>query len=300
MNLHGLKIFNRVAISGSVTRAADELGLTQPAVTAQIRNLEKELGMPLFAHKGRGIVLTDAGQRLAEGAERLFGLEKEIEADMADFQLGHAGRLRIAATYLPANVLLPEWIARFKKENPAVEVNLTTANSSDAFDQLLNYQADIAICGGSWEDRKGIASEIWFEDELWFVVPKDHPLASQEVALGTMMREPFILREEGSSTRERLFSLCRAYNVNPPHVALTFNGLNETIQAVIAGYGANFVSASAVREPVARGEAARVRVQGMELKNPIALCTRNGERLTPSAETFVEMLRSRAIGFTKC
>jgi DNA-binding transcriptional LysR family regulator len=291
MNLHALRIFEKVTVTGSVTRAAEVMNISQPAVTAQIRNLEKELGMVLLAPKGRGILLTEAGETLAEYAQRLFSLEKEIESNIADFQAGRSGKLRIVATYLPANLLLPEWVAKFKQRHESVEVVLTTANYRGAFDQLLNYQAEVAVYGGGWDEQPGIVWDELFEDELWFIVPKHHRLASQEITLTEMMKEPFILREEGSSTRDRLFSLCRAFNVNPPNVALQFNGLNETIRAVMAGYGANFISALAVREYVQRGDVARVYVKGVDLKNPIAICTRKGEKLSPQAGNFVKMIK---------
>jgi len=291
MNLHALKIFHAVAEKGGVTRAAEELLISQPAVTAQIRNLEKELGFQLIAPKGRGVLLTDAGRMIAAHAKRLFALEREIESDVREYKAGFSGVLRIVATYLPANLLLPEWLARYKQEHPHVEVVLTTSNSREAVEHLLNYDAEVAVYGGGWEEQPGIEWEELLEDELWFVVPNGHPYAGQEISLSEMMKVPFILREEGSSTRERLFSLCRALNVNPPKIGLQFNGVNEAVRAVIAGYGANFLSSMAVRDYVERGEVARVFVRGLTLMNPIAVCTRKQETLSPAAEDFVGLIR---------
>ncbi|MGO4371768.1 LysR family transcriptional regulator, partial [Paenibacillus sp. MCAF20] len=101
MNLHALKLFHTAAQEGSVTRAAELLRISQPAVTMQIRNLEKEIGMPLLLPKGRGVMLTEAGQFVAEQASRLFALESEIDRSLIDFKSGLTGKLRIAATYLP-------------------------------------------------------------------------------------------------------------------------------------------------------------------------------------------------------
>lgn len=299
MNLHSLKIFHTVSVVGSITRASEALKISQPAVTTQIKNLERELEIELFIPKGRGISLTEAGKLLAKDTKRLFSLEEELIANINDFKSGKYGKLRIVATYLPANILLPEWVAKYKQQNESVDIFLTTANSREALDQLLNYQADIAVYGGGWEDRTGIVWDELFEDELWFIVPKNHRLASQEVSLEEIMNEPFILREVGSSTRERLFSLCRAYHVNPPKVALQFNGLSETIRAVMAGYGANFVSALAVKEFVERGEVARVFVKEGNLKNPIAICTRKGDKLSAQTEKFVKMIKENFINMHK-
>ncbi len=291
MNLHALRVFHSVAVHGSVTCAAEELLISQPAVTAQIRKLEKELGIVLLAPRGRGIFLTEAGHMLAGHARRLFSLEREIDAAIADFIAGKAGTLRIAATYLPANFLLPKWVARYKQQNPGIEISLTTTNGRNALDKLLHYEADLAVIGGGSEQHAGVIAEVLAEDEFWFIVPNNHPLAGEEVALAAIMREPFILREEGSSARERLIALCRIHNLQPPIVGLQFNGLNETIRAVMAGYGANFVSALEVREYVERGEVARVFVRDIHVKNPITLYVRGDDRLTPGAEGFVCMLK---------
>lgn len=291
MNLHALKLFHHVAEKGSVTKAAEELSISQPAVTAQVRNLEKTVGLTLLSPKGRGVLLTDAGLLLAQYAKRLFSLEQEMETALQEYKAGFSGMLRIVCTYLPANQLLPEWAARFKREYPSVEVVMTTVNWREAVQRLLQYEAEVAVYGGGWEEQPGIAWEELFEDELWFIVPTNHPYAFQEITLAEMMKEPFVLREEGSSTRERLFSLCRAYNVNPPKVGLQFNGVNETVRAVMVGYGANFISSLVVKEYVERGEVARVFVKDVVLKNRIAVCTRKGEDLSPTARQFIQMIR---------
>ncbi|QGQ98546.1 LysR family transcriptional regulator [Paenibacillus psychroresistens] len=286
MNLHALKIFAKVALHGSVTQAADELRISQPAVTAQIRNLEKELNTKLISPKGRGIILTSSGEILAKDAIRLFALESEIEARMKAYNLGHLGSLQIVSTYLPANYLLPLWLSQFKQLHALIDCTLTTKNSTDAMESLLHYEAELAVIGGGAVNHPLIHSELLFEDPLWFVVPTKHPYADQAVALDQMMNEPFILREEGSSSRDKLFALCKIQNAPPPRIGLQFNGLSESIRAVIGGYGAIFVSALEVREYIERGELARVYVQDVNLVNPISLCRRAKEELSPAAAKF--------------
>ncbi|WP_040951517.1 LysR family transcriptional regulator [Gorillibacterium massiliense] len=297
MNIHALRIFNIVAKRLSVTRASEELCISQPAVTAQIKNLEKELGNVKLIHstKGKGIELTDLGELLARQAERLFYLESEIEEVIANYQKSNSERLKIVATYLPANLLLPEWVAKYKQINEQVEIVINTSNSKGAFDQLLHYQADLAIYGGLAENHPSIDWDELFKDELWFIVPPNHRLANKNVCLAEMMKEPFILREEGSSTRDRLISLCKAYNVQPPVISLQFNGLSETIHAVMAGYGANFVSALAVHKYVQHGVVARVYVSDVDLKNTIAICTRKNDRLSEQARDFISLIKQNYI-----
>ncbi|MDF2717441.1 MAG: transcriptional regulator [Paenibacillus sp.] len=290
MNLHAFRVFHEVAESGGVTKASDRLRISQPAVTAQLRNLERELGLVLFRAKGRGVALTEAGERLAEQGRRLFALEREIEREAERIRLGEQGRLRIAATYLPANMLLPRWIARYKREYPKVDIFLSTVNSSKAFDRLLHYEADLAVVGGGRELPDGLAHKPLMQDELWFIVPGGHSLAGREASLQRLAAEPFVVREEGSSGRELLEALCRLHGVAMPEIGLQVSGTGETIRAVTAGYGAALASALEVRESIGRGEIARVSVEGIRLHNPIGLYTRSGETLPPFARMFTDFI----------
>ncbi|KGR76377.1 LysR family transcriptional regulator [Ureibacillus sinduriensis] len=290
MNLHALRLFHIVAEKGNVTRAAEELNISQPAVTAQIKKLEQEIGIILLAPRGRGILLTEAGIQLAKHTKRLFSLEAEIESYIEQYKNGSIGKLRIVATYLPANFLLPKWLARYKQRYPDVEVELTTTNSLKAIDQLINYQAEIAFIGGRRESHPLINRRELFEDEMWFVVHKNHKFASNKVTLAQIVREPFVFREEGSSVREKLVSLCKINNVNQPTVGLQINGLNETIRAVMEGYGVTFVSSLEVKEYIACGDVAKVNVDGIELKNPISICTRKGDGLSMPAHHVIQMV----------
>ncbi|MEK8126561.1 LysR family transcriptional regulator [Paenibacillus filicis] len=292
MNLHALRLFHVVASTGSVTRASELLSISQPSITAQIKKFEKELSLTLLKPQGRGIALTDAGEKLTLLAKRLFAVEQQIEQFANDYRTGVNGSIRLAATYLPAHFLLPAWLAKFKQQYEQVEMTITTTNSSHALRQLLNMEVDLAIYGGLSEAAAdGIQTEELFQDELWFVVAPHHPYANQHITLSEMMQEPFVMREEGSSTRERLLALCRTFNTPAPRIALQFNGLHEAITAVIAGYGANFVSSLVVREYVERGKLCRVHVEGIHLRNIIAVCTRRHEPLSAAAANFIQMLR---------
>ncbi len=292
MNIHGLKLFYQVAITGSFTKAAELLCISQPAVSSQIKKFEHELGIPLFKQHGRGVVLTEFGEALAEKAYNLVALEEHIESFIEDYRLAKAGTIHLVATYLPANFLIPQWAATFKGANEDVNLIITTTNTKDAFEQLMHYKADIAIYGGGVSERpEEVTWEELFEDELWFVVSPDHPYANQDITLADMVREPFIMREEGSSMREHLFSLCQTYQVKPPKISLQFNGMNETIRSVMAGYGANFVSSLAVREYVDSGQLARVYVENVDSKHKIAICTRKDEKQSLLVQKFIEIIK---------
>lgn len=293
MNLHGLKLFYQVACTGSFTKAAKLICISQPAVSSQIKKFEHEIGMPLFKQHGRGIVLTEFGEALAEKAQNLFSLEAHIESFIEDYQLAKAGTIHIVATYLPANFLIPKWAATFKRANEDVNLVITTANTKDAFEQLIHYKADIAIYGGGVSERpEEVMWEDLFEDELWFIVSPAHPYANKTISLVDMVKESFIMREEGSSMREHLFSLCQTHQVKPPKIALQFSGINETIRSVMAGYGASYISALAVREYVENGQLAIVNVQDVHFGHKIAICTRKDEKQSLLVQKFIETIKS--------
>jgi DNA-binding transcriptional LysR family regulator len=291
MNLHALRVFYYAAQLGSMTRAAEELHISQPAVTAQIRNLEQELRLTLFVPKGRGVLLTEAGNKLASHASRLFALEAEVEREMADFLTGRTGTLRIAATALPANFLLPDWLAAYREEAPEVSAALMTLNARDALKRLRLYEADIALIGGMGEEHPGLERRLVLEDEMWFIVPPHHPLAGTQASPARMMEEAFIMREAGSASRDRLQALCRTVGVRLPEAALTTNGVHETIGAVSAGIGAAFVSSIEAYSAIERGEAARVTVTGMAMANPVMLYIRRNDPLSPEAALFIKLLK---------
>ncbi|RKP55059.1 LysR family transcriptional regulator [Cohnella endophytica] len=292
MNLHALRLFHTIASVGSVTGASEMLKISQPAITAQIKRFEKELSLSLIKPQGRGVALTDAGEKLAMLSKRLFAVEQHIEQFCQDYSHGERGHIRLAATYLPANFLIPFWIAQFKQKHDQVELTINTTNSSDALKQLLNVDVDVAIYGGLPETYPdSVRTEELFQDELWFVVAPNHRYANATVTLNELMNEPFVMREEGSSTRERLLALCRTYSCPAPRIALQFTGLHEAITAVVAGYGASFVSSLVVREYVERGRLCRVYAEDIQLMNSIAICTRADEPPSAAAANLIEMIR---------
>lgn len=198
MNLHALRIFVEVALRQSVTEAAAALAISQPAVSAQIRKLENELGVALVAPRGRGIALTDEGRFLLEKARRIYDWEREIEWQLAEIKQGKKGKLRIASTYLPSHYLVPKWLAAFKRQYEQVDVEIRTRNSAQSIELLLGGQVDLAIViKESWDELP--VRRVHMTDVLyWFILPADHPYAGKEVSMDQLVQEPFLLREQGS------------------------------------------------------------------------------------------------------
>jgi DNA-binding transcriptional LysR family regulator len=286
-------MFYEVIECGSVTKAAERLRVSQPAVTAQLRKLERELGLTLFRPQGRGIAPTEAGRWLADRARVLFALERDIERGAQLIRLGEKGTLRIAATYLPANMLLPGWVANWKRAHPEIDIVLTTSNSREALDRLLHYEADLAVVGGGRPLPAGLRREQVLYDELCFIVSSGHPLAGRNATRERVLAEPIVAREKGSSGRELLAAICQMHGVPAPLIGLQCSGTAETIRAVASGYGTALASALEVRDSVERGEVSRITVDGVRIENPIGLYLRAGEAPPPAAENFATYIRAR-------
>ncbi|MGP4039078.1 LysR family transcriptional regulator [Gracilibacillus sp. D59] len=290
MNLHALRIFTQIAKHGSVTRAAESLLVSQPAVTIQLRKLEQEMGMKLVTSEGRSIQLTEAGELLATHSKRLFALEAEIETKMNDFLTGKRGSLRICSTQLPASTVVPHWIVKFKQKYPLVDVQLYKGNTDWTFQQLLDYSVHVAFVY-SEQQGESVESHTLLDDELIFIVHEDHRLAGLEVSLEELLREPFILREKGSATRRNVMKLCEVANLKEPESVLQIEGMRESIEAVKAGYGVALVSALAVKNDLHNDRLARVFVKDVFIKHPIRLCTRSNEEHLTTTANFISLIK---------
>ncbi|MEK4993793.1 LysR family transcriptional regulator [Paenibacillus sp. FSL H7-0918] len=272
MNYHVLKLFYYVAITGSVTKASERLHISQPAISAQIRKFERENHILLFEIKGKRMVLTPLGKRLIEPLEKFFAMGDQVQQIIEDYHKFPEGNLRIAGNYLATSILIPRWASLFKQSFPEVNIQITTTNSHGVMEKLNNFEADVAIYSdmefpshntGVFEHRE------LYRDEYVFVVSSHHPIANQQVSFEEVMSEAFIMREEGSAARERLVRLCEERSVQQPTIGLQFNGVNEVIQAVIAGYGISYVSALLAKPYLDQGTLAKVAVENVVSKHSI-------------------------------
>lgn len=273
MNLHALKIFTHVAKVGSITAAAEVLLLSQPAVTIQIRNLERELGLKLVEGKGRGIKLTEAGQFVYAQGERLFNLEAQIEQKIDRYK-ENVDQLKIASSYIPINYVLPTFIAKYKLARPNLEVLVALGNVKSVEERLLNYEADVGFVVQSNIGDEKLQFEPLLTVPFWFVVHPSHPLAGKNVPLYVLSTEEIIFREKGSSTRDLLESVFYTNNCPLPKLGLQLQGLHESIKAVEAGYGMMLAPSFSIIDEIAQQKIARVFVENIEIEQSLFLCTR--------------------------
>jgi DNA-binding transcriptional LysR family regulator len=294
VNLNHLAIFHAVAQAGSMTLGAERLDISQPAVSKQVQELERALGVHLFDRIGRRVRLSQAGEILAEYARRLFALADEAEQAMRDVRAAGRGRLAIGASTTIGTFLLPGVVAEFWRRYPGVELLVRIENTEQVHRRLAGLELDLGLTEGLIEEEE-LEAEVFHQDELVLIAAPGHRLAGQtQVALREVREEPFILREPGSGTRaveERALARLKL-----PVRAVMALGSTEAIKRVVAeGVGLAIVSRLAVAAEIARGTLAVLPVAGLRIERPLHLVRRKGRRDGPALQAFCDVLRTRTV-----
>lgn len=293
LNLHHLKILQAVAAAESYSRAAERLGISQPAVSMQVARLEEAVGVALVASRGRQVLLTEAGRVLARHAERIFQMHDEALQAMADFRGLRRGRLRLGASSTPGAYLLPALIAAYKNENPGVEVSLCITNTQGAVRLVTEGLVDLAVVGEAPAEPADADLTPIAADTLAVVVAPGHRWEDRTtVSSAELAAEPLILREQGSSTREALDRRL-AFAGLKARVAMELGSTEAVKEAVAAGLGAAVLSGLAVRAEVAAGRMRALSVSDLDLTRDLHLALpRSAEPPLPVAR-FLALLQKR-------
>lgn len=276
-----------MARTGSFSKAAQELSVTQPAVTVQIRQLERHCGVSLFDRVRRRGKLTQAGQSLYEYAQRIFALAEEAEQTLELTRGVKAGRLRLTASLTAAAYYLPPLVAAFKQRFPGIQVQLSVDNSRRVAERVLTLGDDLGVLTGDPENPD-LVIRPFCEDPLVLIVPPQHPWAGRRtVSLHELQDQPFILREPGSATRALIESRVAAAGVSL-HVTMEL-GSNEAIKRTVEmGSGVTLISAAIVQREVKAGHLAMLRVREPGLVRRFDLVYHRERRESPLIKAFLE------------
>lgn len=288
INLNALRLFEAVAKHGNVTRAAESLNISQPAISKALRELEEHLGVVLLERGARGVRLTEAGAALAEHARALFGIARAAEEEMTAYRGVARGTLRIGASTTIATWLLPPIIAEFRRCHPAIDVRLVSANTADIARRLLAYELDVALVEGPVPPSR-LVTTPWVDDDLVLVVPAGHKLARGKVSWSEVKKEVLLVREPGSGTREVMESGLKAGD-HVPERTVEMGSTQAIVQAVAAGLGVAFVSRAAAADHIALGRIELVQVRGVHLSRTLMRVDVRGRKMGAAALAFVEML----------
>jgi DNA-binding transcriptional LysR family regulator len=292
MNPNHLRTFLAVHRHSSFTRAAEEVSLSQPAVSRHIKQLEEELGVALFDQVGKVPHLTDAGDALVAEAERVLGaLERAAEVVRAR-ETNVVGTLRIGASTAPGFYLLPECLRRFLSEHPAVDVDYVVEDSRKVERMLIRNEIDVGFVGVPVSSEVLVASPI-VEDKIVCFAGASHPLArKRRISPLSLVNELAVTRESGSATRQ-IFEgwleqagakLGRTIEVHCSEAAKVL---------VRSGLGFSFMSLSGIEAELHAGVLHKLSITGLRLTRPIYAVHHVRKRLSPAAVAFLSIVRER-------
>ncbi len=291
-----VRVFRIVARHLNFSRAAEELLLTQPAVTQQIKALEDELGVSLFDRGGGHIRLTPGGKALVPFANKMMALSEEAVRAVAAAYGEQSGGLSVGASQTIAQYLLPALIAAFLKKHPKVRVTTVSGNTDGMLEALLAGTIQLALIEGP-ERRKDLQIEPFMEDHMVLVVPPGHEWAGQEITTAMIRSEPLLMREFGSGSR-RVIEHTLAKNglkAKDIQVSMEFDSTEGLLSAVEAGLGVTFVSRWAVRNQLALGTLKLAYARELKLARWFSLARASGPEPGGNVEAFRALLLSHTL-----
>jgi DNA-binding transcriptional LysR family regulator len=284
-----LRVFTEVAKHLSFSRAAESLHLTPPAVTMQVKELEGQIGLPLFERQGRQVQLTMVGEYFLVYAKRLLSTLKDAENTISRFKQVETGVLTIGIIST-AGYFLPQLLARFKAEHEGVDVRLdVTRDLTKLIDKLHSNEIDMAVMGRPPKEY-ALRSEPFATHPMVFICPPGHPLLGVgHPPVDALVHYPIVARELGSEVRQVLDNYLREQRL-APRIAMDIPS-NETVKAaVMAGLGIGFVSLHAVASELRSGQLHLVEFEGTPILRSWNLVHQASKVLSPAAEAFRYLL----------
>jgi DNA-binding transcriptional LysR family regulator len=295
MDTRQLAAFCAVVEKSSFSQAAEKLGVTQPAVSLQVRALEERLGQTLLDRSGRRVEPTEAGLRLYRSAQRMLALEEqlydEVAADSGELQ----GTLAIGASTGPGAHLVPLLLCEFQQEHPELHVSLSIWDTQTVSEKVALRELELGVVGALRRNRS-LEFEPLVRDEIVLAVPPGHRAAGGSVSVDDLRDETVIAMQEGAGVRQVVDEELRRAGLRvrelEPKLEL---GLQESVKsAVAAGFGVTFISRTAIEGELAAGTLGMARVAGIEPARQIYVVRAKGRPPTRAAAAFLEFARKRA------
>ena len=286
--LRQLKVFEAMARNLSFSRAAEELHLTQPAVSIQVKKLEEHAGLPLFEQLGKKIHLTPAGEEMLHSSRLIIQQFKEVEQAMTQFKGVSGGKLNVAVISA-GDYFFPRLLVEFARRHKGVTLNLSVHNREALLGQLADNLTDLAIMVRPPLDMDTVA-EPFAPHPYVIVATPDHPLAArQHIPVSRLAREPFVVREKGSDPRNSMEEGFGGHLADL-NIAMEIKSTETIKQAVIAGMGVSFLSAYTISLELQAGSLTVLDVQGFPLMLHWYVVHRKNKRLPPVAQAFKSFL----------
>jgi DNA-binding transcriptional LysR family regulator len=291
-----LETFCRVADLKSFSKAADDLFLTQPTVSGHILSLEQSLSLRLFDRTSREVRLTKAGEVFLKYASKILSFRKDLLNALSEFSQGIKGELSLGASTIPGEYLLPKLMGDFKREHPHFIISLKIADTKEIVQYVLQDNVEFGIIGAKL-NHPSLHYEKYEEDEIIVVAPSDHPLTrKKKVNLEELLKEPWIIREEGSGTQMAIEKALRkkGKSLKQFNVVMEMGSTSSVKEGVKAKLGLTFISRRATEEELNQGFLSRIDVEGIGLiSRQIYIVSHRGRTLSPIGMQFLRFLKRK-------
>jgi len=294
MDTRQLAAFCAVVEKSSFSQAAEKLGVTQPAVSLQVRALEERLGHTLIDRSGRRVEPTEAGLRLYRSAQRMLALEEQLYEEVAAESGDLQGTLAIGASTGPGAHLVPLLLCEFQRDHPELHVALSIWDTQTVSEKVALRELELGVVGALRRNRS-LEFEPLVRDEIVLAVPPRHPAAGGSVTVDDLRDETVISMQDGAGVRQVVDEELRRAGLRvrelEPKLEL---GLQESVKsAVAAGFGVTFISRTAIEGELAAGTLAMARVAGLEPARQIYVVRAKGRPPTRAAAAFLEFAREK-------
>jgi DNA-binding transcriptional LysR family regulator len=293
MDTRQLAAFCAVVERKSFSQAAERLGVTQPAVSLQIRSLEQRLGRQLLDRSGRRVEPTEAGLRLYASAQRLLAAEESLLEDLAAGDEGVvSGTLELGASTGPGGTVVPVLLCEFQRQHPELRIRLSVYDTQTVVDQVADRQFELGIVGAGRRHR-GVVFEPFFRDEVVLACPAKHRFAGKTITLDQLKDEPLIVMQEGAGVRQVIEDELRKAGTRLRDLDVRLElGLQESVRsAVLAGHWVTFISRLAIEADLEAGRIATARVRGLDPVREIFVARAGGRSETRAARAFLAFAR---------
>jgi DNA-binding transcriptional LysR family regulator len=295
MDTRQLAAFCAVVERKSFSQAAERLGVTQPAVSLQIRSLEQRLGRQLLDRSGRRVEPTEAGLRLYASAQRVLAAEEHLLEELdADDEGAITGTLELGASTGPGGTVVPLLLCEFQEQHPDMHVRLIVSDTQTVVDRVAERELELGIVGAGRRHR-GVAFEPFFRDEVVLACPSGHRFAGKTISLDDLKGERLIVMQEGAGVRQVIEDELRKAGMRLRDLDVRLElGLQESVRsAVLAGHGVAFISRLAIEADLAAGRIATARVRALDPVREIFLARASGRSETRAARAFVGFAQGR-------
>lgn len=293
MNLKQLEAFVQIADSGSFSKAAKELYLTQPTISAHVSTLEKELNTRLFVRNTKEVKLSDSGMVLYDYAKQMIILQKQIEDTFTVREEKAQQRITIAASTIPAQYLLPDILANFLEKYPNQQFKIVEADSAQVVEMVVNHKVDVGFAG-TVIDKRLCKYIPFYQDELIVIAPNNDKYRNMNPQDATwVVNEPLIMREEGSGTRKEAEKQLKKIGVNASRLNIIASMENpEAIKrAVASGMGISIISRLAAEAELEKGNLLAFPIAEEDMRREIHLIYNRNLQLSRSADRLVKVVK---------